>query len=259
MKDLPIEEIYKLHKSGLSAKMIAKDYDVHETTLLRKLHKYCDENGIKFKKQINGHRPKKELPMDEVCKLYESNVSSIEIAKKFECCCTTVLSKLHDIYDNCDDEKSVKSRGKPKLDLPMDEIYELYQLEISATELAHEYGCSPATIRQKIKEYCAENDLDMRKFHNSVFLSMEQVYSDYKKGTTYSELVNKYGFSRVTLKNRLYEYCKENNLTLNRKVKYKSKNNNLKIQNQAIFLRQLKEILEKLKDNEETKKLTKTL
>ena len=207
MKDLPVEIIYELHKSGVLVKKIAEMYNVHETTILYRIHKYCNENNLKFKPQSSGHRHKMELPMDE--------------------------------------------------------IYELYQLRIPITELAREYNCHPVTMEYKIKDYCNQTGLEIRKYRSADELPLEDIYNCYQNGETYLELADKYGFSRVTISTKLREYCQKNNLVINRKNKYKSQNYKLKIQNQSIFLRQLKEILEicseKLDDNDEIKKLTKIL
>lgn len=263
MKDLPVEIIYELHKSGVLVKKIAEMYNVHETTILYRIHKYCNENNLKFKPQSSGHRHKMELPMDEISKLYEANVSSIEIAKKYGCTSSTILNRLHEFYENQDDGKTVRSRGKTTLELPMDEIYELYQLRIPITELAREYNCHPVTMEYKIKDYCNQTGLEVRKYRSADELPLEDIYNCYQNGETYLELADKYGFSRVTISTKLREYCQKNNLVINRKNKYKSQNYKSKIQNQSIFLRQLKEILEicseKLDDNDEIKKLTKIL
>ena len=58
MKDLPVEIIYELHKSGVLVEKIAEMYNVHETTILYRIHKYCDENNLKF---IDNYVRKKGL------------------------------------------------------------------------------------------------------------------------------------------------------------------------------------------------------
>lgn len=118
-------------------------------------------------------------------------------------------------------------------------------------------------MEYKIKDYCNQTGLEIRKYRSADELPLEDIYNCYQNGETYLELADKYGFSRVTISTKLREYCQKNNLVINRKNKYKSQNYKLKLQNQSIFLRQLKEILEicneKLDDNDEIKKLTKIL
>lgn len=104
-----------------------------------------------------------------------------------------------------------------KLNLPIKEIYESYQVGISICKLSKLYNCSGATITSHLNKYCKENNLPLRINANDrgkkkLNLPIEEIYRMYMSGATGKSLAEMYGCNCRTLYLKMREYRKEHSL-----------------------------------------------
>jgi exonuclease VII small subunit len=77
---LPMEDIIKDYQSGMSLVMIADWHGVSHCTIINRLK----EAGVYQPRPIQRRSSKKELPMEEVIKDYQSGMSLYKLAHKYK-------------------------------------------------------------------------------------------------------------------------------------------------------------------------------
>jgi uncharacterized protein (DUF433 family) len=150
---------------------------------------------------------KLNLPEKDICESYLNGMTTIELAKEYNCAHGTILNRLHK------NNIKIKSRSEARtgrttgknhplyIDLPINQIIDEYRNGISTIKLGEKYGCNHATIGRKLKE----NGIDVT---NRIDIPIEHIIDEYKNGTSTIELSKKYRCNRTTINKKL----KENNI-----------------------------------------------
>ncbi len=97
------------------------------------------------------------------------------------------------------------------------EIYDLKKCGNTYEEIAEISYTGVTYIRNYIKKYCTENNLEVPKLEfkrNKIDLHLKEIYDMKKSGVSVDKISDKYNVSCNTIYNRLKEYCNENNLDI---------------------------------------------
>ncbi len=112
------------------------------------------------------------------------------------------------------------------------EIYDLKKRGDTYEEIAKIYYTSITFIRNYIKKYCTENNLEIIKVEfkpRKKDIPLKEIYDMKKSGVSIDKISDKYNVSCYTIYNRLKEYCNENNLDVN-EIMYLGRKANLPMQ-----------------------------
>ena len=92
-----------------------------------------------------------ELNYAEIYKEYKNGASIRKLANKYNCAATTLSNRLKEY---CRENEIEFLTKKTKLELPMQDIYNMYCYEDkTSTELAKMFNCVPETIISRLKIY----------------------------------------------------------------------------------------------------------
>ena len=186
---LPIDEIIKDYKSGVSSRALGKQYRVSKSTILDRLKEH---DVIRKAKNEKKHHLKIDLPIDEIIKDYQSGVSSYELGEWYGVCSKTILNRIRDYGAN------VRSPHL-KMDLPMEEIIKDYESGMTTYELVVKYEVSISTLKRRFKE----RGINVRSPYKKMGLPIDEIIKDYQSGMTIYELSEWYGASTWTIRERL--------------------------------------------------------
>ncbi len=189
--DMSIENIIKKYKIGLPRLIkIVKNYNNTDIDFEEKISKEIYD----LRKQGYSYER-----ISKIC-----NASKEFIKNYIEKYCTTNKLDIHET-------KAVRE----KMDLPMGKIYDMKKSGVSIDIISWKYNVSGDTIRSRLKEYCAENNLDVTEIIlpiQKVVLPMHEIYDMKKSGISIEKISRKYNVNNNTIRRRLKKYCAENNL-----------------------------------------------
>ena len=210
-------DLYKICEDLIHDKVEIKDvinkYEISYFKLIDFIKKYCFHYKILIDEDI---KKKLDAPLSEMLELRKQGISYGKLSEKYNCSLPTIRKKLIE-YCNEYNYPIPKTTPCPKLELPMEEIYELKKQGMTYNDLASKYNCSPATIRTGLAEYCEENNCkipETASWYKSIKLPMKEVYELKKQGMSYNVLSSKYNCSPATIRTKLIKYCEENNYSL---------------------------------------------
>lgn len=106
-----------------------------------------------------------------------------------------------------------------KLNLPIDEIYQLYKKGMSSSDIASLHKCSENTINGRLRRYCKKNSLPLqkeKKMGDKEKQLRENIYVMYQNQKTIQEIATQLGCSYSTVYKKLHEYYREHKLSLRR-------------------------------------------
>lgn len=147
---IDMELIYEMHKSGISCYDIAELFNCSYRTIFRRLHDYCDEFNLPLDRKTKGEQIKEKVSI-----MYEEYIkgSSInELGKKYNCHQSMIQETLKS-YCNETGKEMIYHRGRKKITLQEEELFNKYLEKASLKILAEEYGCGYDTLRKKLEEY----------------------------------------------------------------------------------------------------------
>ena len=127
--------------------------------------------------------------MDQIIDEYQNGMSSVKLAKKYNCSSSAIGRRL-------------KRRGvnlTKRIDLPVQQIINEYRSGISTTKLAMKYNCSSPTISKLLKKY----NINVT---NRIDLPMKDIIYDYENGMSINKITNKYTCDVSTIITRFGEY-----------------------------------------------------
>lgn len=207
---LPSEEIYIKYMSGMSLREIGDDYGCSDRCIKKRLVDYCEENDIELTMREAARR-KIKLPIDEIYKKYQSGISAVVLGREYKCSNNTIIRKLREYCEENNLELNIISL---ELDLPVEEMYNLYASGISSTILAEKYNCSEGTVVNRIKKYCKQNKIEMpavpvKKKGNKKIASNvtgEEIYNLYLDGYTIGDIAKSKNLTKRTISEELYAY-----------------------------------------------------
>lgn len=113
--------------------------------------------------------------------------------------------------------RNKKARGKPRKELPIagSELFAKWKAGRSAGDLSKEYGVSPGTIRNRLKECDKESYASIARSRKpprsngrrrELPIPNSELYEQWKNGESAETLARKYRASRQTISRRLREY-----------------------------------------------------
>ena len=207
---LPSEEIYIKYMSGMSLREIGDDYGCSDRCIKKRLVDYCEENDIELTMREAARR-KIKLPIDEIYKKYQSGISAVVLGREYKCSNNTIIRKLREY---CEENNLELNIINLELDLPVEEMYNLYTSGTSSTILAEKYNCSEGTIVNRIKKYCKQNKIEMpptpvKKKGNKKIASNvtgEEIYNLYLDGYTIGDIAKSKNLTKRTISEELYAY-----------------------------------------------------
>lgn len=147
------EQLEELINKKMSAEDIAQHFGVYTSTI----YKWNKKFGLEILADPKVHEQYDDTNDAEICEMYESGMSSPEIAKYFNTSWTTILHHL----DRCGIKRRTLSESQWMLngkifpeDLKSyDLVYDLYiNQKLSKQDLANRYNCDPGVIDRVLKE-----------------------------------------------------------------------------------------------------------
>lgn len=142
--DMPIRDIIKKYRIGLPR--------------LIKIIKKCNNTDIDFEEKIGKEIYDLKIQgysYEKISKVYDASWTFIRDYIKKYC----AAKKL-----DFNETKAVKQ----KIDLPMQEIYDMKKNGVSIDVIVRKYKVSSTTIYRRLKEYCDEKNLDVKEIMSSV-------------------------------------------------------------------------------------------
>lgn len=136
------------------------------------------------------------LPEDEICSKYLKGKTMIQLGNEYGCSTSSISNILK--------RSHVKSRSFRdaaligwNLELPSQEIIDLYNSGISSTNIGKKYNCSPGTILTLLKK----NSVKIRSLSDAIRLKLpdKEIVELYNSGLSMSKLGEKYGCSSPSI------------------------------------------------------------
>jgi transposase len=164
IKESQYPKIIELYKEGLTQEKIGKLYDVTEETIRKILHK----NNVPIRKNSSQKLFKKQIK--EIIKLYEQDVSTINISEQFNVDKSTIkrLLKKNDV-----EMKGPGYFNKKITENQESEMIILYQQGLSLSKVAEKLGISGETVNKFLKN----NNIEIRdgaEYHKKVNSEIEK-------------------------------------------------------------------------------------
>ena len=118
----------------------------------------------------------------EILKEYTDGKSSRELAQKYGCSNQTILNRLHEYCDknniNIDFHKS--PLASTRLNIPPEDVYNLYIDGLTPSSIADIYNCSSVTILSRLREYTDKMGIELVLDLHRVKLPDEEIYEKYE-------------------------------------------------------------------------------
>ena len=203
--ELPIDEIIEKYESGVSQARLAKEYNVSNGFIFKRISEYYQKTGKEKPRRVYA---KKELPGREIVKEYEAGISQAKLARKYNVSDFTIRMRMSQY---CQETGREKPKGLcTKKDLPIEEIVIKYESGMLQSQLAKEYNVSSATISTRISEYYQKTGRKKTpKTYHRKKLPMEEIIKKYESGISQAQLAEEYNMSQSVIGIRISEYYYE--------------------------------------------------
>lgn len=176
-----VHDMYEYKLSGLSYEKIGEIYNCSHTKIRLLLVEYCKNNNLELPHAEIFKNSKKEICLTpkEMYDLRLKNKSYDAIASKCKCSTTKIRNEIK-IYCKENNLKvpNIKTNyyNNKKIDIPLDEMYELKRRGMSNKKIAIKYNCSENTIYRRLDSYLKERLL--MDFYLMLQNENEIVYKD---------------------------------------------------------------------------------
>lgn len=205
-----ISLVYEEYNEGATITELSKKYNCNINIISEALKKYSYQVGKELNIKTGGRKAIK-LPIDEIYKKYQSGISAVVLGREYKCSNNTIIRKLREYCEENNLELNIISL---ELDLPVEEMYNLYASGTSSTILAEKYNCSEGTVVNRIKKYCKQNKIEMpavpvKKKGNKKIASNvtgEEIYNLYLDGYTIGDIAKSKNLTKRTISEELYAY-----------------------------------------------------
>lgn len=220
---LPMEEIHEKYRSGTSVNELTELYGCSRYKIYKDLHQYCDQNGIIL--VTHNNLPELDKLIGEIYQLHQSGVPIKEIAERFHYPFNPVYKRLHKY---CEENNLPFTNVPPKNSKPYlssEKIYQLRQSGVPIKEIAQRLNCTSYAIYYRLHKYCKEKNIPFEKQISKpaeIKLPIVEVYEKYQNGSSLEDLAESYGCTPNTLKKKLLQFYKDNNLTWQRLTRSKT-------------------------------------
>lgn len=144
------------------------------------------------------HRNIANLPVEEMANLYTDGESVKDIAKKFGVSDATVYNRLRDAGVSREGH-----RGKPRKEVPVEEVARRHHAGAALYELAEDYGVSDVTLSKRLKEHGYEVIRGSRMEKKP--LPVERIVERYRDGEHLRQIAEDYPVSHETIRKRLID------------------------------------------------------
>lgn len=233
-KEYPIDEAIRRLEKGEPIEKIAIEYGVSKSTIYKDKRINEEQNGIFNQKYI---KRKKDIPMEEVIEALKNKETIANIAKKYNVVLTTLKQRIKQ-YERQNgisikeilQKENVHLKTRKRDDISMEQLIEEIKNGCSYTELAKKYNVSVSTISGRKKEYeerTGEKINRMKKLselkvkdikekkekkvqktekNKQKKISIGNLWNQYTKGITISELSYRYNIDKNRLKTNLHNY-----------------------------------------------------
>lgn len=209
--ELPMQDIYNMYcYEDKTSTELAKMFNCVPETIISRLRIFANKENLPLNIR-EGHRRKKNLPIEQIYKKYQSGISAVVLGREYKCSNNTIIRKLREY---CEENNLELNIINLELDLPVEEMYNLYASGTSSTILAEKYNCSEVTIVNRIKKYCKQNKIEMppapvKKKGNKKIASNvtgEEIYNLYLDGYTIGDIAKSKNLTKRTISEELYAY-----------------------------------------------------
>lgn len=218
---VPVEDMVKDWESGMKLLELAEKYNVSRETVINRLKEYQYKTG----KQIIKTKRRKDIPLNHIITDWKAGMTLEKLEQKYNIGRDTISERMREFEVESGQklERDFFERT-PKIDLPVEEIVVEWKNGAILEELAQKYGVTRNTIRRRLEDYeestgeklVREHSRDRRKIKKE--LPIDEMFEDWKNGTTYEELVKKYGVSRSTVILRIREYKMNSGYNTSKKI-----------------------------------------
>ena len=155
------ENFIKLHKKGLSAREIAKMFDLSEATVYRALKDIADANGISRESLLKSDKTEVEqvkFMKENFMELHQQGLSVPKIAEQFNLPQMVVYNALQEIADtNGVSRESLLRRESQEMFLMKASFMELHQQGCTILEIARKFNITKASVYRALGQIASEN------------------------------------------------------------------------------------------------------
>lgn len=216
--ELPMQDIYNMYcYEDKTSTELAKMFNCVPETIISRLRIFAKKENLPLNIR-EGHRRKKNLPIEQIYNEYIAGISSKKLGQKYGCMHNVILNRLREYANEHNLELVIREAGPILFKLPNEEIYKKYISGMSLCEIGEDYGCSDRCIKKRLVDYCKENDIELtmrEATRRKIKLPIDEIYKKYQSGISAVVLGREYKCSNNTIIRKLREYCEENNLELN--------------------------------------------
>lgn len=203
--ELPINEIIEKYESGVSQIQLAKEYNVSNNIIFKRISEYYRTTGKEKPRRVYA---KKELPVEEIVKKYEAGISQAQLAKKYNVSDFAIRMRIAQYYQETGRERPEISSTKKEV--PIEEIVIKYESGMLQSQLAEEYNVSNTIINTRIAEYYQRTGRKRPpKVCHRKKLPMEEIIKKYETGVSQVQLAEEYNVSQSVICLRISEYYYE--------------------------------------------------
>lgn len=202
---LPINEIIRKYESGVSQIQLAKEYNVSNNIIFKRISEYYQTTGKEKPRRVYA---KKELPVEEIVKKYEAGISQAQLAKEYNVSDFAIRMRIAQYYQETGRERPEISSTKKEV--PIEEIAIKYESGMLQSQLAEEYNVSNTIINTRIAEYYQRTGRKRPpKVCHRKKLPMEEIIKKYEAGVSQVQLAEEYNVSQSVICLRISEYYYE--------------------------------------------------
>lgn len=188
--DISKRELKKLYlEKKMSSPEIARIYKCNHTTIRSRLREY----GIQVRTQLEARRIRSKINISkkELKKLYSEQKRSSPAIAKIHFCSPEYIRHLLRKYGIKIRTKSEAIRLLCNINIPKKELKRLYRgKKMSSPEIAKKFNCSPAFIRDRLREY----KIPLRSIREALPLSNKPKYPQYNFSGNLEEKAYLIGF-----------------------------------------------------------------
>lgn len=206
--EIPIEQLVKEWKAGMSTRALAKTYNTSKSAITRRLQKYQQSTGQKLERDI-----KFLIPMEEVIKYLKQGLYYREIAKKYGVSEDFLYNrrkeyekKVGKTVEEILSEEGNFEINKKRVYVPVLEVVQEWKNGMKLEDIAEKHNVSRETIISRLKEYQLKTGEQVIQNKRKKEIPLDEIIKEWKKGMTLEKLGQKYGVTRETISKRIKEF-----------------------------------------------------
>lgn len=179
--ELPMQDIYNMYcYEDKTSTELAKMFNCVPETIISRLRIFAKKENLPLNIR-EGHRRKKNLPIEQIYNEYIAGISSKKLGQKYGCMHNVILNRLREYANEHNLELVIREAGPILFKLPNEEIYKKYISGMSLCEIGEDYGCSDRCIKKRLVDYCKENDIELtmrEAARRKIKLPIDEIYKN---------------------------------------------------------------------------------